>query len=406
MKKKITQTLTALIAALLLTGQSYAQSDISGSVLYHFKANKPIPSVNLELIDASGNVAGTATTELNGTYIFPNVPFGTYTLHATTQISAGGITMGDALLMFLHLCNLYPFTPIQSLAADVNDDGSVTWDDYWTVVIGWFIQGYPFPAGPWVFEDVVFDHTGAKTNVPTMGGSSSGDVNGTFVPTTRDFIALPEVTYNRQAISNNFSVDIYANDITEASAMGMVINYPVDMIEITNVSCQLGETNMSINNGSIRLSWINQLFSTTSVDPGKPVITIQATLTDRYNGNEILFGINPVSHFCDANGEQIETRYTLPAMTAVENYLGANYPNPFRESTRIDYILPEDGKVSLSLFNQQGQLVRSLIDSYQQAGSHTFTFNTEGLQPGIYYYNLKTNGTNTINETKRMIITR
>ncbi|HCT71835.1 MAG TPA: hypothetical protein DF409_13445 [Bacteroidales bacterium] len=188
--------------------------------------------------------------------------------------------------------------------------------------------------------------------------------------------------------------------------MGMVINYPVDMIEITNVSCQLGETNMSINNGSIRLSWINQLFSTTSVDPGKPVITIQATLTDRYNGNEILFGINPVSHLCDANGEQIETRYTLPAMTAVENYLGANYPNPFRESTRIDYILPEDGKVSLSLFNQQGQLVRSLIDSYQQAGSHTFTFNTEGLQPGIYYYNLKTNGTNTINETKRMIITR
>lgn len=404
MKTKITRVLSLLALFSMILGQSFAQSEISGKVLYHLKDSKPIPSVELDLIDADGAVVATATTGLDGAYTFPNVPFGSYTIHATTEITAGGVTMGDALIMFLHLCNLYPFSPIQTLAADVTGDGAVTWDDYWTVVIGWFIQGYPFPSGPWVFEDLQVDHTGAKHYVPKMGGSSAGDVNGTFVPTTRTELAMPEIAYHKQAVSNDFSVGVYANDITEASAMGLVINYPEEMLEISSVSSPFGELNMSINDGTIRVSWINQFYSTSSIDPSKPVLTINGKVTDQYDGSEIRFGINPISHFCDASGEQIGTRYTLPMLSAVESYLGTNYPNPFRESTTIDYILPSDGKVTISLFNQQGQLVKTLVNSYQNAGTHTISFNAENLQPGVYYYNLKQG--NNVNETRRMIINR
>ena len=405
MKKNIT-CLTAIIFALILaTSQLFAASDINGSVLYHQKQNKPIPSVNLDLVDANGNVVATTTTALNGTYNFVNVPYGTYTLKANTSISAGGVNMGGAFSMFMHLCNIYPLSPIQKLAADVDGNGSITWDDYWAVVVDWFLQGKSFPVGEWVFNEVTFEHTGTKTNVPPVGGSSSGDVNGVFVPSVRDIAAL-EVDYTTQSIDHEFTAGIYAKDITEASAMGLVIAYPENQITINDVESQLGETNMSIENGMIRISWVNQMFGTTGIDPNQPILTVKGSTTDKYDGSEIIFNLSPTSHFCDTKGEQISTRYTLPRLTAAESHLGANYPNPFVESTHIDYILPSDGKVSINLFNQQGQLIKTLVNEFQSTGSHSIQFNSDGLQPGIYLYNLTTEGTNRINETKRMIITR
>lgn len=405
MKKNITCFTAIIFALMMATSQLFAASDINGSVLYHYKQNKPIPSVNLDLIDAGGNVVATTTTALNGTYNFVNVPYGTYTLQANTSISAGGVNMGGALLMFMHLCNIYPFSPIQKLAADVDGSGSVTWNDYWAVVIDWFIRGKAFPAGEWVFEKLTFEHTGAKTNVPTLGGSSSGDVNGVFIPSTRDMAVL-EVNHTSQAIDHEFTTGIYAKDITEASAMGMVIAYPESQISINEVESQFSEINLSVENGMIRVSWVNQMFGSTSIDPNQPILTLKGTTTDTYDGREITFDLNPVSHFCDARGEQISTRYTLPKLTAVQNYLGTNYPNPFAESTTIDYIVPADGKVTINLYNQQGQLVRTLVNEFQTTGSYSTPFNSDGLQPGIYLYNLTTDGASRINETKRMIITR
>jgi len=405
MKKKLTILSFSLFALFMLSGQTQAQTDVNGQVLYHFKPNKPIPSVNLSLTDISGVVVATTTTELNGSYTFPNVPYGTYSMTAQTNISAGGVSMGDAFLMFLHLCNIYPFTPIQELAADVDGDGDVTWDDYWTVVIGWFVQGYPFPVGPWTFEDVTFTLTGTKTNVPTMGGSSAGDVNGTFVPATRDLTAI-EATYTNKHADNNFSVEIYAKDVTEAAAMGMVISYPSSMVDVSNVSFQLGEPNIAVENGQIRLSWINQSNGSASVSPDMPVVVINGKTNSNYNGSDIKFVIEPASHFCNYKGEEIDTRYTLPLITNSGSYLASNYPNPFSASTNITYSLPVDAKVNISLFNQQGQMVRVIKDAVENAGTHNIVFDSNGLEAGIYYYTLKTSGTNTINETKRMIITR
>lgn len=405
MKKSFTKLLTTCLTIVLLTGQVFAQSDISGLVLYHLKANKPIPSVQLNLVDQAGVVVASATTDLSGAYTFTNVPFGNYTMTAVTSITAGGITMGDAFLMFLHLCNIYPFSPIQELAADVDGDGTVTWDDYWTVVIGWFVQGYPFPTGPWVFQDVTVVHTGAKTNPPTMGGSSAGDVNGTFVPSTRDLAAI-QATYTEKIAGNDFNVEIFAKDITEASAMGLVINYPSSRVEIKDVTCQMGDINMSVVNGQIRISWVNQTTSATSVDPDSPVLVIHAGTISSYDGSDIKFVIDPVSHFSNFKGEQIDTRYTLPLIINSAACLSTNYPNPFSGSTNIMYTLPSDAKVNISLFNQQGQLVKVIADTEAEAGTHNLVFDSYGLEAGVYYYTLKATGSSNLSETKRMIITR
>lgn len=47
-----------------------------------------------------------------------------------------------------------------------------------------------------------------------------------------------------------------------------------------------------------------------------------------------------------------------------------NYPNPFNPSTAIRYSLANDGKVTLRIFNLLGQEVKTLVNEFQNAGTH------------------------------------
>jgi hypothetical protein len=48
--------------------------------------------------------------------------------------------------------------------------------------------------------------------------------------------------------------------------------------------------------------------------------------------------------------------------------LNPNYPNPFNLETSIEYALPEQGQVRLTVYNVRGQQVRLLVDENQPAG--------------------------------------
>jgi C1A family cysteine protease len=68
-------------------------------------------------------------------------------------------------------------------------------------------------------------------------------------------------------------------------------------------------------------------------------------------------------------------------------------PNPARESCRIDYMLPDEGPVSLKLYTIDGRLRRTLADGTQDAGPHSLTLTTdgpEGIASGIYWVRLVT----------------
>ncbi len=88
--------------------------------------------------------------------------------------------------------------------------------------------------------------------------------------------------------------------------------------------------------------------------------------------------------------------------------LDQNYPNPFNPSTKINFSLATDSKVSLKVFDILGQEVMSLINGNLVAGSHEVTFNASGLNSGVYFYRLEATGVNGNNFTnvKKMILTK
>lgn len=65
------------------------------------------------------------------------------------------------------------------------------------------------------------------------------------------------------------------------------------------------------------------------------------------------------------------------------------YPNPFNPSTTIEYSLPTTSTVQISVFNVNGQLIKTLLSEKQEAGVHRVKFNAGNLPSGIYLISVK-----------------
>ena len=78
-----------------------------------------------------------------------------------------------------------------------------------------------------------------------------------------------------------------------------------------------------------------------------------------------------------------------------ENYtLLSSYPNPFNPSTRIDYVVPVEGMITLFVFNISGQKMSSLVDGYKQTGGYSLNWDGtnyagESLPAGIYFIRIE-----------------
>lgn len=69
--------------------------------------------------------------------------------------------------------------------------------------------------------------------------------------------------------------------------------------------------------------------------------------------------------------------------------LQQNYPNPFNPSTRIQFAVPRQSHVSLTVFNTLGQQVATLVNGEIEAGHHEVKFDATGLASGVYFYKLQ-----------------
>lgn len=75
-----------------------------------------------------------------------------------------------------------------------------------------------------------------------------------------------------------------------------------------------------------------------------------------------------------------------------KNYaLFQNYPNPFNPSTRIRYSIPQDGFVTLKIYNSLGEEIKTIVNQSQNSGQYEVDLNASNLAGGIYFYELRCN---------------
>lgn len=84
-----------------------------------------------------------------------------------------------------------------------------------------------------------------------------------------------------------------------------------------------------------------------------------------------------------------------------EFQLGDNYPNPFDQSTTIEYVLAESAHIKLAMFDAQGKLLEILVDNKRSAGHHSIVWNANNYPAGIYFYTL---GSEHLSKTKKCVL--
>ncbi|MCH8247677.1 MAG: T9SS type A sorting domain-containing protein [Bacteroidetes bacterium] len=95
----------------------------------------------------------------------------------------------------------------------------------------------------------------------------------------------------------------------------------------------------------------------------------------------------PKLHVYYSVATRIETE-TIPTTLR----LLQNYPNPFKQTTTISFILDAPQHVTLKVFNALGRTVATLVASWQHTGLYQVAFDASDLPPGVYFYRLTGSG--------------
>ena len=94
----------------------------------------------------------------------------------------------------------------------------------------------------------------------------------------------------------------------------------------------------------------------------------------------------------------IQTHYS----GTISNFdLHQNYPNPFNPTTEINFTLNHNSFAKLKVFNSNGEVVKTLCNGRLVKGYHSFNFDGQDLNSGLYFYQLAVDG---VRSTRKMIL--
>jgi len=142
----------------------------------------------------------------------------------------------------------------------------------------------------------------------------------------------------------------------------------------------------------------------TEADLDIALLQMNEQVTARINGNWVSAGISS-ERFNELRAKVSLLRDKLLNRdnNAGENYNSiksfriSNSPNPFNPVTTIEYFIPSNGIVELSIYNLLGQKVKTLVNESMAKGEHSVVWNgkddnNSSVASGIYFYRLMSDG--------------
>ncbi len=83
--------------------------------------------------------------------------------------------------------------------------------------------------------------------------------------------------------------------------------------------------------------------------------------------------------------------------------LHRNYPNPFNGNTVLDFFVPEQSDVDITVYDVRGREIIQLFNGQLTAGRHTLPFTAKDLASGVYLYTVRTESDQ---KTGKMLLVR
>ncbi|MBL8017605.1 MAG: T9SS type A sorting domain-containing protein, partial [Ignavibacteria bacterium] len=114
-----------------------------------------------------------------------------------------------------------------------------------------------------------------------------------------------------------------------------------------------------------------------------------------------VYRLKQIDH--NGNFEYFELNEPVNITPPISFNMGQNYPNPSNPNSKIDYLLPKSGNVSIRLYDITGKEAAILVNEYKEAGYHTAVFDGANLASGVYYYSITAGE---YRDTKKMILVK
>ena len=159
-------------------------------------------------------------------------------------------------------------------------------------------------------------------------------------------------------------------------------------IAASSFNAQTKLSNYILGNGGTIISNSNHTITATI---GQPII---GNTSNTLHTNSIGFWYQYAATITD-----VEDRWMFEIPKQFELY--QNYPNPFNPTTVIRYGIPKESNVKLVVYNILGEMVKTLVENKQKAGSYEVNFNASNLATGIYIYRIQAGQ---FVETKKMVL--
>jgi hypothetical protein len=366
------------------------------------------------------------TTDPNGSFDFLDVTTceGYVVAPFKNDDADNGVSTVDLVVIQQHILGTVSFnSPYQYIAADANNSGAVSTIDMVEIRKVILAMENAFPNNTtWRFVPVDYDFQD-PTNPLAEAFPESAAIQNLLEPTTVDFVAIKVGDVNgtatssfggdsneRELTQSIFAVNqeelfagqtreitFHADEIQDLLAYQFTLNYDLSTIELLEIKAKdlpafgpeqffhmeaAGAVTFSWNGDAADLEADDALFSL--VVKAKTDVDLQDALTinSRYTQAEVFTRSGEVKgaalRFDGLAGGQV-------VYNKFEVY--QNMPNPFDQSTVIGFYLPENGSVTISVFDEDGRMVWEQTGEFATGMNELILDRSDlGTASGILFY--------------------
>jgi hypothetical protein len=287
------------------------------------------------------------------------------------------------------ICNQIHLSHNDSIAADVTCSGTgpFAYDitAYDAAVLLRYVVGYPVTSciGDWVFEYRPGDNPAYEwmgyVCYPKLDQSHLdedfeaviiGDVTQNFLG--KAVTSAPDVSFSGREAKIAMSGEIYSATLELVGVMAREVIAPEGM---------LCEWRSADNVTKIAIA------------SGEPVVDAAVVVVLESGQSLELYGA--------VNEAVFDVRVEKVPVIPTEFTLAQNYPNPFNPVTSIDFGLPENSEVTITVYNVLGQAVTELVNGAMEAGYHKVLWDASDMASGVYFYRIAAGD---FTATKRMVL--
>ena len=383
----------------------------------------------------SGTELARDTSDASGNYHFSDVPDGNYLLSydkytADTMQWGNDINVADvSMLKYLIASDTLQdpsrcFSSKYRKAGNVDNNLSLNVIDVSRIkskIASPYMVEKNFPKGNWVALDKTVTVSGADVNI-NLETVCYGDYNASsiryrdslitwnglkslpteIIVTTDEYLTTVGPSYIEIPLRISVKMDDF-------SALGLELTYPSDGYKLVNVTIPKAvhkTANLKINptleeiinedndllvtdeDGVIRV-----VYATTDhfdVAAGEEIIKLGFRSFKTIKQGELSFELSGTGIIANKYGGENEEAYLLVPKLFVqgndydEGFEFSAYPNPFNDEAILNYSIPENGVVKLTVYNALGELVSELVNAEQIGGKHSALFSPAHLPAGVY----------------------